>query len=304
MKKPRLLLFDGNNLIFRAFFAIRDLSTSNGVATNAVYGVLKSFRATINEFKPDYIIVCWDSGKQTFRHQQDDTYKANRPQVDNNLKVQFPIVQEALNCLQVPQITANGVECDDLIGTLATRGAAAGFKVTIVSSDKDFFQLCSEDINVYSFTVRKKDESGIVDVEYVRKNFQVEPSQLVDIKSLTGEKTDNITGVKGIGEKIATKLIKQHGTIFNVINVLRNNSVIPDRLKVIVDSIDIIANAYTLAKIKTDVDIPKIPVRPVEKLAIDEIQLRTFFETYEMKTFLREFNSWVNLFQYKSLTFN
>lgn len=299
MKKPRLLLFDGNNLIFRSFFAIKDLATSNGVATNAVYGVLKSFRATVAEFKPDYVIVCWDSGKPTFRHTQDDTYKANRPQTNSDLKAQFPIVQEAFNCLSVPQITANNVECDDLIGTLAVKGAKAGFKVTIVSSDKDFYQLCSEDISVLSFTVRKKDETGIVDANYVREHFGVEPCQLVDIKSLTGEKTDNIQGVKGIGEKIATKLVKQHGTIFNVINVLRNNPTIPERHKVIVDSVEIIANAYTLAKIKTDVEIPEIPVRPVEKLAIDEDRLREFFNRYEMKTFLREFNSWTKLFKYK-----
>lgn len=299
MKKPRILLFDGNNLIFRSFFAIKDLSTSNGVATNAVYGLLKSFRATVAEFRPHYVIVCWDSGKPTFRHVQDDTYKANRPQTNSDLKAQFPIVQEALDCLSVPQITATNVECDDLIGTLAVKGAKAGFGVTIVSSDKDFYQLCDEDINVYSFTVRKKDETGMVDVDYIREHFGVEPSQLVDIKSLTGEKTDNIQGVKGIGEKIATKLIKQHGSIFNVINVLKNNPIIPDRLKVIIESTDIIANAYTLAKIKSDVEIAEIPVRPVEKLVVDEDRLREFFMRYEMKTFLREFNSWTKLFKYK-----
>jgi len=299
MKKQKLLLFDGNNLIYRSFFAIKDLSASNGIATNAVYGVLKSFRSTIQEFKPNYVIVCWDSGKRTFRHEQDSTYKANRGPAADDLKIQFPIVQEAFDILGVSQITANNVECDDLIGTIATKAAKADIKVTIVSSDKDFYQLCSDNINVYSFTAKKKDGSGIIDVDYVKENFLVEPSQLVDIKSLTGEKTDNIQGVKGIGPKIATKLIKQHGTIFNVINILKNNTLIPDKYKLILENLDVIANAYGLAKIRTDVPIQEIPVKLVEEIVVDDATLREFFERYEMKTFLREFESWKRLFEYK-----
>jgi DNA polymerase-1 len=294
-----ILLFDGNNLIFKSYFAIKEIQTSKGVPTNALYGVLKSFRSTVQEFKPDYVIMCWDSGKKTFRHEQYQQYKANRDPVQNNLKLQFPIVQEAFDILGVPQLTAQGVECDDLIGTIAKKASSVDKKTIIVSSDKDFYQLCDENISIFSSTVKKKGGTGIVDIEYVRKNFEVEPSQLVDIKSLTGEKTDNIQGVKGIGPKIATNLIKRHNTVFDVIKILKNNRIISDRYKPILESIDIIKNAYKLAKIKTDVKLPEISIVPVESIKINEEELIRFFENYEMKQFNMELHSWLNLFKYK-----
>jgi len=299
-KQPRLLLFDGNNLIFRSYHAIKDLTASNGTPVNAVYGVLKSVRSVIQQFKPDYVLVCWDSGKKTFRHEQDATYKANRPAINDDLKVQFPLVKEALDCLSVPQMTADGVESDDLIGTIATGAGNAGFVVTIVSSDKDFFQLVSDNISVYSFTVRKKDDNGIVDPTYVRNNFGVEPHQLVDIKSLTGEKTDNIQGVRGIGPKIATKLITAHGSIFNLLKILRLSNNLPERLRIIRDSEEIIANAYSLAKIKTDVELSQMPpMRKVDDLRIDEERFVEFLKRYDLKSFLAELHSWRRLYQYK-----
>jgi DNA polymerase-1 len=297
-KKPKIALVDGTNLIFRAYFAVPHLNTSDGQSTNAIYGSLKFIKTIINDLKPDYLLVCWDSGKKTFRHDVDPRYKAHRPPVDDELKMQFNLVKDIFNRLCIPQMVApNGAECDDLIGTLSTKVANLNYDVFIVSSDKDFYQLCDKNIKVYSLNVKKSKGNGIVDVDYIKNNYDVEnPKQLVDIKSLTGEKTDNIQGVKGIGPKIATSLIKKHGNIKNLLSYLSDNP--SDKYIKLLDNIDIIEMAYKLALIKTNVEILDIPFLPLSKINIDENKIQEFFEYYEMKSFLLNIYEWINLFSY------
>ena len=139
------------------------LSTSYGQPTNAVIGSLKSFKALINDIHPTYVLIIWDNGQKTFRHHQDPTYKAQRPPAPDDLKSQFAIVQDAFGRLAIPQAIAPiGTECDDLIGTIATQSADAGFDTIIVSSDRDFYQLCRPNLRVYSYQVKKKDPEGMV----------------------------------------------------------------------------------------------------------------------------------------------
>jgi DNA polymerase-1 len=295
----RIAIFDATNLIFRSFFAVPPLSTSDGQATNAVVGSLKTFRTTIQELKPDYVILSWDSGGKNFRHTQDPTYKAQRPPINSDLKSQFSIVQDAFARLQIPQIIAPpNIEGDDLTGSIAVQAVKAGYEAIIVSSDKDFYQLCRPNLKIYSFTVKKKDNKGLVDEEYIYREFNCTPKQLIGIKSLTGEKSDNITGVDGIGPKTATSLITKHGSIKNLISYCIENpkDKISDK---ILANLDIIANAYTLAEIKTDIKIPdNMPVKSVDCIIINEIELKAFFEHYELQGFLNNFSQWANLFDY------
>lgn len=297
--KPRIALFDGNNMIFRAFFAVPMLNTRDGQATNAVMGSLKTFKATVQDLRPDFILLCWDNGKPTFRHEQDATYKAQRPPVNDDLKSQFTIVQDAFSRLKIPQIVApDGMESDDLVGTLAKEASKNGFEAVIVSSDKDFYQLCDDNIQVHSFSVKKKNGSGLVNVEYIQKEFDVErPMQLVDIKSLTGEKTDNIAGVRGIGPKTATALIKQHGNVGSMVEYMQKNPTTKWADKIL-ENLDVITNAYKLAEINTDCDVPDIQGKHVGKIRVNELELREFFEHYELNSLLSEFSQWSNMFAY------
>ena len=292
----KIVIIDGHNLLFRAFFAVPPLSTQNGQPTNAVYGCLKTFKATIEDLKPDYVIICYDSGKRTARHVQDPVYKAHRPPTHDDLKSQFSLVKDVFARLGIPQITApDDTEGDDLIGTIAVMADKIDFEAIIVSSDKDFFQLCNDKIKVYSFAVKKKNNIGIVDTAYVRENFGVNPNQLVDVKSLTGEKGDGITGVAGYGPKTATKLIQQHGTIAKVLKYLAINP--EDRHAGLLNERDVISNAYSLALINTNVELPNdTPIHHVSKIAVNEPALREFFDYYELKSL--NVSQWVNLFGY------
>jgi len=296
---PTIAIIDGSNMIFRSFFAVKLLTTSDGIPTNAVYGGLKSFRSIINELKPDYCLVVWDSGKKSFRNDIDPNYKAHRPPVSNDLKVQFSMLQEAFLLLGVPQITAPPkAECDDLIGTIATKASDAGMKSIIISSDKDFYQLCNDNIKVWSFTVAKKLGNGLVDENYVRNEFGVNPNQLVHVKSLTGEKTDNIQGIKGIGPKTATALIQEHGTLQNLLAHLKANP--EHKSYTIYENKKIAELALELAIILTDVEVNEVPVKPVDKIKVNGERLREFFTRYEMQSFIIEFSQWVYMFNYKT----
>jgi len=295
-----IVIIDGNNVIFRAYFAIKDLKTSYGFPTNAVYGSLKCLRGIINNLKPDYILVCFDSGKKSFRNEIDPNYKAQRPPVSDDLKAQFAVVQEAFRLLGIPQITAPvGMEGDDIVGSIATRASEANMEAIIASSDKDFFSLINDNIKVYSFNVAKKDgESGIVDYNYVMEKFGVRPDQLVHVKALTGERGDNIQGVKGIGLKTATALIQEHGTVTALLEHLKKNKT--HKNFIIYENIDIVKKALELAIIKTDIKIQEVPVKPVDTITIDSEALKEFFIKYEMNQCLSEFRIWNNLFQYKT----
>jgi DNA polymerase-1 len=294
-----IAIIDGSNLIFRAYFAVAPLSTSGGVPTNAVYGGLKSFKSVIHTLKPCYVLVCWDSGKKSFRNQLDPNYKAQRPPISNDLKTQFALLQEAFTHLRVPQITApDGMECDDVIGTIATKASEIGMDSVIVSSDKDFYQLCNNYIKVWSFTVAKKTGNGLIDIDYVRREFGVEPNQLNCIKSLTGEKSDNIQGVRGIGPKTATSLIRQHGTIYNLLDHLQANPT--HKNYTIYENRPTVALALELAKIRTNIEVKEVPIYPVDTIDSDGEKLRAFFKNLEMQSFLDEFPAWRHLFSYKT----
>jgi len=210
--KPTLFLIDGTNYIYRAFYAIRGLSNSRGFPTNAIYGFTNMLMKLCNDWEPDYIAVVFDARGPTFRHEAYDQYKANRKAMPDELRPQIPHIKDIVRGFSIKVIEEQGVEADDVIGTLAKRCEQAGMKVVIASGDKDLMQLVSENVLMVD---TMKDIS--YDVEGVRKRFGVEPDRVIDILGLAGDTSDNVPGVPGVGEKTALKLVKEFGSLEGVL---------------------------------------------------------------------------------------
>jgi DNA polymerase-1 len=206
---PRLYLIDGSSQMYRAYHAIRGLTGPDGKSTNAVYGFVTMLRKLINDHQPQFIAASFDLAGPTFRSELATDYKANRAPMPGDLAEQIPWVHEACEAMGVPILTSKRYEADDVIGTLATKAAAAGFEVAIVTGDKDFFQLVHDGIKVYN----PKEDGTWYDAEGVREKFGVTPAQVVDVLALMGDSIDNIKGVPGIGEKGARDLIATHGSL-------------------------------------------------------------------------------------------
>jgi DNA polymerase-1 len=210
MKK--FLIVDGNSLIHRAFYALPLLSNAQGDFTNAAYGFTTMFTKILAEEQPDYVIVCFDKGKVTFRTEQFQDYKGHRKATPPELRPQFPLVKRILAAMNVAFVELEGYEADDLIGTMVQKGEEAGFNNLVLTGDKDALQLVSDRSTV--LLIRK----GISDLDrYDRQavldRYGLEPKQIIDLKGLMGDASDNIPGVPGIGEKTALKLLHRYGTV-------------------------------------------------------------------------------------------
>ncbi|MDF9845226.1 MULTISPECIES: DNA polymerase I [unclassified Paenibacillus] len=212
----KLILIDGNNIIYRAFFAMPPLTNTAGQQTNAVYGFTTMLLRLIEEHKPSHLIVAFDAGKITFRHEGYEDYKGGRQKTPPELSEQFPLLKDLLRDLGVPQFEISGYEADDIIGSISREADAAGREVMIVSGDKDMLQLASEHTTIA--LVRK----GVTEVELygpqqIREKYDLTPEQIIDLKGLMGDASDNIPGVPGVGEKTALKLLHQFGSVEGVL---------------------------------------------------------------------------------------
>lgn len=224
--QPKLILIDGHSLAFRSYFAHakgRDggLRTSTGIPTSVSYGFLKSLLDTLEAEKPDYLAVAFDMGEPTFRHEADETYKAGRPDAPEDFFPDMQNLQEILVALNLPVLTAPGYEADDIIGTLARRATTAGWRTKILSGDRDLFQLIDPDEQttvLYLSTTfgRGTPPPKEFGIEQVKDKMGVLPSQVVDYKALCGDSSDNIPGVKGIGDKTAVNLLSTYGSLEKV----------------------------------------------------------------------------------------
>ncbi len=204
----RLFLIDGYSTIFRAFYAIRGLSTSAGEPTNAIYGFINMLRKLLREEKPPFLGIALDVGRATVRTEAYAEYKANRAPMPNDLKAQMPAIRRAIEAFRIPILELARYEADDVLGTLGKKAQEAGYEVTIVSADKDLFQLVSDRVSLLH-TGREKTYGPAL----VEEDFGVPPGQVVDVLALVGDKVDNVPGVPGIGAKGARTLVREYGSL-------------------------------------------------------------------------------------------
>ena len=211
--KKTLIVFDSNSVIHRAFHALPPLTTKKGEIVGAVYGFLLVFLKAIKEFQPDFVAACFDVKGPTFRHEKYEQYKAKRPKAPPELYLQIPMVKDVLKNFGVTVYEKQGFEGDDLIGTIAKLSPV---ETIIISGDSDNFQLVDSKTKVYSLRKGVKDTVLYDEALVVEKYQGLKPKQLIDYRALRGDPTDNIPGVKGVGEKTATDLLQRFGTLESV----------------------------------------------------------------------------------------
>ncbi len=217
MNRPTFYLIDGSHAIYRAYHAIRPLSTSGGLPTAAVHGFTKILLKLIEAAAPDHFVIAFDTAAPTFRHAAYAGYKADRGPMPDDLAIQIPYIHRMVDALQIASVVQEGYEADDLIGALARRGEAAGWAVVIVSGDKDFDQLASPQVTLYDPMKGARRTAADVAVKW-----GVSPSQVIEVLGLMGDAVDQIPGVRGIGEKTASRLIAEFGTVENLLSSLES----------------------------------------------------------------------------------
>ncbi len=282
-KKPSLYLIDGSNYMYRAFFAIRHLSNSKGFPTNAVYGFTTMLIKLLRDRKPDYVAVTFDLKGPTFRDEVYEHYKANRAPTPDALVSQIPYIKDVVRGFSIPVLEMEGVEADDIIGTLAKRYARQGMKVVIVSGDKDLMQLVSKEI-VMIDTMKDK----VYDVDGVRERFGAAPGKVIDVLALTGDLSDNIPGVPGVGEKTAERLIEEFGSLEGVLDNLQKikNTKIRESLRRYAEQARL---SRELVTIKTDVDID-LGLEQARYDGPNPYLLKDLFKELEFTSLLKDLN--------------
>lgn len=250
----KILLVDGHSIINRAFYGVTDLTNSEGLHTNAIYGFLNTLFKVLEEEKPDYLTVAFDVKAPTFRHQMYDAYKGTRKPMPAELHEQVPVLKDVLHAMGIATMEKAGLEADDLLGTVAKRSEALGMEVTILSGDRDLLQLATEHIRIRL----PKTKGGVTETENyntqdVIDRYQVTPLQIIELKALMGDSADNIPGVPGIGEKTATNLIVQYGNIENA--YAHVEEIKPNRAKnALQEHYDMAVMSKALATINIDCD--------------------------------------------------
>ena len=219
----KIILLDGNSLSYRAFYAMPALQNKSGLYTNSVYGFTLMLERMLEDIKPKYALVAFDKGKQTFRHKTYQDYKGTRDKTPSELVEQFGYVRELLDSYGIKYEEHFDYEADDIIGSYAKLAEKAGLEVIIISGDKDLTQLASDNITIY-YTKRGVTEVDHYTPEFINEKYGLSPEQIIDMKGLMGDKSDNIPGIAGIGEKTAIKLLAEYKTVENVLDNIDNIS--------------------------------------------------------------------------------
>jgi len=282
MSKRRLFLIDGNSFCYRAFYAIRALTNSKGLPTNALYGFVTMLNKLIKENGPEMLAVAFDLKGPTFRHKKFEEYKAHRKPMPDDLASQMPLIKKVVSAYNIPIFEVEGYEADDVLATLAKKAEEHNIETFIVTGDKDALQLVDPHIKVIS----THKEGLIYDAEKVKEVYGVEPERMTDIMALMGDPTDNIPGVPGIGEKTAVELIVEFGSLDNLLkNVDRVKG--EARKKAIRDNEKAALLSRDLAVLDTDVPI-KIDFKELELKEPDQSALMELFKEFEFKSLLKD----------------
>jgi len=283
MNKPRLFLIDATAFCYRAFYAIRSLSTSFGQPTNAIYGFINMLNKILKEKNPQFLAVCFDVSRDTFRLKKFAEYKIKRPPMPDELSSQIPLIKEVISAYGITIFEQEGYEADDIIATLTRKAKEEGISTTIVSSDKDMLQLVDEDTAVFS---PYKDEGIIYDEKKVSERFGIEPQRITDIIALMGDDVDNIPSVPGIGEKTAVALIKEFGSLEKLL--MNIDKIKSEKIKIAIkDNMDTIELNRELAVLDKKIDLDF----NLDKLKITEPNYQELFRLFkflEFKTLLKD----------------
>ena len=293
----KLIVVDGNSIVNRAFYGImgsKMLQTADGTYTNAVYGFLAILFKELDEVKPDYIAVAFDLKAPTARHKMYDGYKANRKGMPEELAAQMPILKDVLRAMNITIIEKEGYEADDVLGTLSRIGENSGLDVALLTGDRDSFQLATDKVSIYiPRTKAGKTETEIFNRDKVLEVYGVEPKQMIEVKGLQGDTSDNIPGVPGIGEKTALSLVKKYGTIDHLYECVENNT---DDLKgkqreKIAENKELAMLSKTLGTINLET--------PIEK-SIDDLKMKEWNKSEVYKIFKElKFNRYIDRFNLK-----
>ncbi|HYC58902.1 MAG TPA: DNA polymerase I [Thermoanaerobaculia bacterium] len=281
-KKPSLFIIDGSNNVYRSYYAIRNLTNSSGLATNAVYGFVTTLRKLLKDHDPDCIAVAFDEGQETARTSTFADYKKDRKPMPDDLSVQIPLVYEVLEAFRIPVIRSVEWEADDFIGSLACSARDRGYDVVIATSDKDFFQLVGDGIRLYH-TGREV----LYDAKGVEEAFGLPPEKVVDVMAIWGDAIDNIPGVPGIGEKGAKGLIQQFGSLDAIYENLEQVAK-PAMRKKLEENRDKAFLSRDLARIKCDLDLD-IEFDTLKRTEPDRAKLHELFSQLEFASLMQEF---------------
>lgn len=281
---PRFVVIDGSNYLFRAYYAIRELSNSKGFPTNAIYGFTNMLIKLLRDKKPDYVAVAFDVHGPTFRHEAYEEYKATRKEMPDALIPQIPRVKEIIRAFSIPIFEKQGLEADDIIGTAAVMAAGEGMEVIIASGDKDMMQLVSPTVVMFDAMKEKT-----YDIAAVKERFGVEPAQVVDILGLMGDVSDNIPGVPGIGPKGAQRLIEQFGSVEAILahpekihNEKTRNAIIQNAERALL--------SRDLARIRTDA-VFDFSLEECRRREPDREKLAGYFREFEFSSLMQEFKA-------------
>jgi DNA polymerase-1 len=283
-RQPLLVLIDANGLVYRAFFALPYFTTSDGQPTNAVYGFTTMLLKVLEEESPEYVAVAFDKPGPTFRHEAYAEYKATRRKMPDDLRPQIGMAKEVVDALQLPIFEVAGFEADDVIGALARQAEAQGIDVLIVTGDLDALQLVSPHTKVM-MTARGITETTVYDEAAVRERFGIAPRQIPDLKSLKGDPTDNIPGVPGVGEKTASRLLRQYPTVEALLDAVGDirEAKLRERLE---EHREQILQCKHLATIVTDLENVRLDPEFLRRRPPDAEQVKVLFTSLEFKTLL------------------
>ena len=289
----KIMVIDGNSILNRAYFGIRNLSNHEGTPTNAVYGFLSTLFKQEDEEKPDRIVVCFDVKEKTFRHKKFDFYKATRKPMEENLAVQLPIIKEVLDALGIVRCEMAGYEADDLLGTISRRANEHGDECVVLTGDRDSLQLAGGGTVV---RLVKSSQGKTTYTSYTTEKFREEygfdPIRLIDLKSLMGDSSDNIPGVKGVGEKSAMQLLHDFGSLDGIYEHIDDERIKKGvRTKLLADE-QSARDSYWLATIDRSVplelDVENLPEPKMDKAALYALLTRLEFDQFIRRLGLTE----------------
>ena len=295
METKRLIIIDSNALLHRAFHALPPLTNKKGEPTGAVYGYLLILFKAIKDLKANYVVACFDTKAKTFRHEEFKEYKAHRVATPDGIISQIPIAKKVLQAFRIPVFAKDGFEADDLIATIATEVAKKdNLEVYILSGDLDNLQLVSNNIKVYTLGKGIKD-TVVYDKNKVVERFGVEPLQMNDFKALTGDASDNIPGVPGIGKTTAADLIQRYGNIKNIYDELSTDTAVlkPKIKEALKNNKESAFLSLKLVETKKDVDID-FKIEDCEFGKFDFKEVENIFRELDFNTLIDRLKSITN----------